>query len=127
MIDALFNQPNYVATKKMMDATAMRQQAIASNIANVETPKYKRVDVAPIFAQELKSAVSTQDARRISTLRPRIIEDSTAIAVNRDGNNVQFENEMMNMSQNTVAHALESQLITGSLLRLRLAITGRAS
>lgn len=126
MIDALFNQPNYVATKKLMDATALRQQAIASNIANVETPNYKRVDVAPTFAQELRAAVSTQDSGRISSVRAQIAEDSSAIAANRDGNTVQIETELMNLSQNTVAHALETQLITGALLRLRLAITGRA-
>lgn len=126
MIEALFNQPNYVATKKLMDATALRQQAIASNIANVETPNYKRVDVAPTFAQELRAAVSTQDSGRISSVRAQIAEDSSAIAANRDGNTVQIETELMNLSQNTVAHALETQLITGALLRLRLAITGRA-
>jgi flagellar basal-body rod protein FlgB len=126
MIDALFNQPNYVATKKMMDATALRHEAIASNISNVETPNYKRVDVAPNFAQDLRAAVSTQDSRRISSVRAQIAEDSSAVAANRDGNTVQIEDELMNLSQNTMAHALESQLITGALLRLRLAITGRA-
>lgn len=127
MIEALFNQPNYVATKKMMDATAMRHEAIASNIANVETPQYKRIDVTTDFAEELRSAVSSRDARRIASLRPQIAVDSNAAAANRDGNTVQIETELMNLSQNTVAHALETQLLTGALLRLRLAITGRAA
>jgi len=43
MIDGLFNQTNYVAAKKMLDATALRHEAIASNLANLETPRYKRV------------------------------------------------------------------------------------
>jgi flagellar basal-body rod protein FlgB len=127
MIEALFNQPNYVATKKMMDATAMRHEAIASNIANVETPHYKRVDVTSNFADELRSAISSRDVQRITSLRPQIAVDSSAAAANRDGNTVQLETEMMNLSQNTVAHALETQLLTGTLLRLRLAITGRAA
>jgi flagellar basal-body rod protein FlgB len=127
MIEALFNQPNYVATKKMMDATAMRHEAIASNIANVETPQYKRVDVTANFAEELRSAISSRDSRRISSVRPQIAVDSNAVSANRDGNTVQIETELMNLSQNTVAHALETQLLTGTLLRLRLAITGRAA
>jgi flagellar basal-body rod protein FlgB len=127
MIEALFNQPNYVATKKMMDATALRHEAIASNIANVETPNYKRIDVGASFAEELKVAVASQDLQKISSLRPSHSEDSNAIAATRDGNTVQLETELMNLNQNTLAHTLETQLVTGTLMRLRMAITGRTS
>ena len=127
MIDALFNQPNYVATKKMMDATAMRHQAIASNIAHLETPNYKRLDVAPNFSRDLRAALSTKDSHRIASVRPQLMEDSNAVATNRDGNTVQLEDELMSLNQNTLAHALETQILSGSLLRLRLAITGRSA
>ena len=127
MIEALFNQPSYLATKKMMDATVLRQEAIAGNIANIETPNYKRIDIAPSFAQELHSALASQDARKITAVSPSITEDTNAISANKDGNTVQLETEMMNLSQNTLAHALEAQLLSGSLLKLRMAITGRSS
>ena len=127
MIEALFNQPNYVATKKMMDATALRHEAIASNIANVETPNYKRIDVQASFADELKRAVSSGDVQTISSLTPSLAQDSNAIAATRDGNTVQLETELMNLNQNTLAHTLETQLVSGTLMRLRMAITGRTS
>ena len=127
MIDGLFNQPNYVATKRMMDATALRHQAIASNIAHVETPNYKRIDLAPDFSKDLRTALSSGNAARIAAVRPALAEDSNAVAVNRDGNTVQLETELMNLSQNTLAHTLETQLVSGALLKLRLAITGRPS
>ena len=127
MIEALFNQPGYVATKKMMDATALRHEAIASNLANVETPNYKRIDVAPNFAEELRSALGSKDPSRINTLQPFIAEDTTAVSTNQDGNTVQLESELMNLNQNTLAHALETQLVSGTLLKLRLAITGRTA
>ena len=38
MIDALFSQSNYLAAKKMLDASVLRHEAIASNLANLETP-----------------------------------------------------------------------------------------
>ena len=57
MIDALFNQPTYVAAKKMLDVTVLRQEAIASNLSNLETPNYKRLDVAPSFEADRKSVV----------------------------------------------------------------------
>jgi flagellar basal-body rod protein FlgB len=125
MIDALFNSPNYAATKKMLDATALRQEAIASNLANISTPGYKRIDVAPSFATELKRAVQSGQPEQIRSLRPGLEVDAGAAAARGDGNTVQLENELMNLHQNSMAHTLETHLITGALLKLRLAITGR--
>lgn len=125
MIDALFNQTNYVAVKKMLDATALRHEAIASNLANLETPHYQRIDINPSFASELHQAMGTQNPARIKNLQPSLAVDASALANNRDGNTVQLETELLNLNQNTMAHTLETQLVTGQLLRLRLAITGR--
>jgi flagellar basal-body rod protein FlgB len=125
MIQALFNQSNYVATKKLLDATVMRHQAIASNLANIETPSYKRVDVAQTFQTELASALKTDDVSQVDALQPSVTLDPNAVASNRDGNSVKLEQELLALNQNTVAHTLETQLVSGSLLKLRLAITGR--
>ena len=127
MIDALFNQPSYVATKKMLDATALRHEAIASNLANLETPNYRRIDLAPSFSSELQGAVAAQNAGKISGLQPSLAIDPSAVASGQDGNTVQLESELMQLSQNTLAHTLETQLVTGELVRLRMAITGRSS
>ncbi len=127
MIDALFSQTNYAAVKKMMDATALQHEAIASNLANVSKPGYKRLDLNTSFAAELKSALGAGDAAQIQNLQPKLAVDASAISNTRDGNTVQLEKELLQMNQNTIAHALETQLVTGQLLRLRLAITGRPS
>jgi flagellar basal-body rod protein FlgB len=127
MIEALFNQTNYVALKKMLDATALRHEAISSNIAHVEVPRYQRIDVAPSFESELRQALSSGGQERLSQVQPRLEVDRTAIARTRDGNTVQLENELLLLNQNAVAHQLETQLVTGSLLKLRQAITGRST
>jgi flagellar basal-body rod protein FlgB len=126
MISALFEQPNYVAAKKLLDATVMRHEAIASNIANLETPGYKRLDVAPSFTAELKNAISSRDPSRVASAHPQLAIDATAVATGPDGNTVQLEKELAELSKNSLSHALEAHLVTGSLLRLRLAISGRA-
>lgn len=126
MIDALFNQNGYLAAKKMLDATAVRQDAIASNIANLETPGYKRLDLAPTFEAQLQQAVNGRDANQLRALQPRLAQDAKALSNRMDGNTVQLETELLHQNQNFVAHSLETQLITGSLLKLRLAITGRS-
>lgn len=125
MIEALFSQPTYVATKRMMDATALRHEAIASNIANIETPNYKRIEVGTEFMDELRQALASGESGRIAEVRPHLEQDTLTPSFRRDGNNVQLETELLHLTQNTAAHALETQLATGRLLKLRLAITGR--
>jgi flagellar basal-body rod protein FlgB len=127
MIDALFNQPGYLGAKRMLDATVTRHDAIAANIANAETPHYKRVDLAPSFRTELQSALSCQDAGRLGPLRPKLAVDCKALPVSKDGNTVNLEHELVELSQNSLQHAVESQLVSASLLKLRLAITGKSA
>lgn len=127
MIDGLFNQSNYLAAKRMLEATALRHEAIAGNLANIETPGYKRVDVAANFMTELHQAIASQDPARISSVQPKLELDPHAVAQSPDGNTVNLETELTNLQQNTLAHTLETQLISSSLLKLRLAITGRSN
>src|SRR5882757_6219213 len=99
MIEALFNQPNYLAAKKTLDAVALRSEAIANNLNNLETPGYKRVDLAPNFEQELAKAASANDAWQISALNPTLAVDTSAVT-SKDGNSVHLEAELMKMNQN---------------------------
>lgn len=127
MIDALFNQPDYLAAKKQLDAIALRQDAIASNIANLETPGYKRLDVAPAFNSELERACAARDPGQIAALNPQLAVDPNAAAVSPDGNTVNLESEMLEMNKNSLASTLQTQLITTDFYRLRMAITGKSS
>jgi flagellar basal-body rod protein FlgB len=114
-----------VAAKKMLDVTLLRHEAIASNLANVETPNYKRLDVSPSFESQLRQAVAGQDPAAIANLQPSLAVDTGAISGRSDGNTVQLETEMLKLNQNTVEDTLETQLVSASLARLRLAITGK--
>lgn len=125
MIEGLFNQTNYVATKKMMDATTLRQEALASNIANVETPGYQRMDVSDSFKNQFSKAISQGGKEAFNGLSASLEVDSTAIARDETGNTVDLESEVLQLGENQIAHQLESKIITGSLAKLRLAITGR--
>jgi flagellar basal-body rod protein FlgB len=125
MIEALFNQPNYLAANKALDAVVLRENAVANNIANLETPGYKRMDLAPTFEAQLERAAASGDLQQIASLKPTLAVDTTAGAASRDGNTVHLENELMQMNQNSMTHALETQLISGMLSRMQMAITGK--
>ena len=125
MIDALFNQPNFLIANKALDAVVLREGAIANNIANLETPGYKRVDLAPSFETELARAGATGDSQQINSLQPSLAVDANATPSSLDGNTVHLEDELMQMNQNSMTHALETQLISGMFSRMQMAITGK--
>jgi flagellar basal-body rod protein FlgB len=127
MIQALFNDPGYVGAKRMLDALAVRHEALAANVANAETPHYKRVDLAPSFRAELQNALASHDTARLSALQPRLAVDASALPLNRDGNTVNLEQELVQLGQNTLQHTVETQMVSGALAQLRLAITGKAA
>lgn len=124
MIEALFNQPNYLAAKKTLDAVALRQEAIANNLANLETPGYRRVDLSPSFEKQLASATAAGDTNELASLNPTLAPDATAMPSSKDGNTVKLEDELMRMNQNAMVHAMETQMVSGTLAKMRLAITG---
>jgi flagellar basal-body rod protein FlgB len=126
MIDALFTNSDYVAAKKMLDVSLLRHEAIASNLANIETPNYKRLDVSASFEAQLSQAVASQNSEAIASLQPQLAVDTSSISGRADGNTVLLETEMLKLNQNTVENSLETQLVSTSLARLRMAVTGKS-
>ena len=125
MIEALFNDPTYLGAKRMLDATVACHQAIAANIANAETPNYKRIDLAPSFRQELQKALASGDPNQLRGLQPTLAVDSQALPTKPDGNTVNLERELVELGENTLQDAVETKVISESLYKLRMAITGK--
>ena len=124
MIDALFTSQNYQVARQLMDATVLRHQALAANIANAETPGYKRVDLAPTFSAQLQAAIQ-RGAGELQKLQPQLIDDTTSKAVRPDGNNVEIEKELMLLGRNSTEYNFLTQVVSTDIRNLRTAITGR--
>jgi flagellar basal-body rod protein FlgB len=126
MIDPIFNSDTYQLAQKLLDATVLRQKAIASNIANAETPGYHRLDVAPDFAAQLKaSAASGKLPGTMDSLQPHLAEDATARSMRPDGNTVEIERELLALNNNSVQHEFLNDVVSFNLKQLKLAITGQ--
>jgi flagellar basal-body rod protein FlgB len=125
MVDALFAHTNYQGLKKLLDATVMRHEAIASNLANIETPNYKRIDVAGSFGAELSRAIAGNKVSDIQKLKPALSMDRTAVAGNLDGNTVQLDTELIALQKNNLAHQLQTQFLSGRFSKLKTAIKGQ--
>jgi flagellar basal-body rod protein FlgB len=127
MIDPIFQTDNYQLARKLLDAAVLRHEAIATNVANAETPGFRRLDIAPDFATQLKARLAAGDfAQTSDTLRPQLAEDQTARAIRPDGNTVEIERELLAMNRNSVEFDYLSEIVSNNLKQLKLAITGRS-
>lgn len=124
--------------RRGMDVAVLRRNVVADNLANAETPNFKRSVVN--FEAELKRALDStkrqpprqfvSDPRHIPfyqprdyrTVQPRMVLDYLTTAKN-NGNNVDIEEEGMLAMENqllyqTMAQALSSQYnLVGLVLR----------
>jgi flagellar basal-body rod protein FlgB len=125
----IFQSDNtYELARKLMDASALRQEAIASNIANAETPGYRRIDVSPDFASQLKAQVSAgTPVSQLDSLQPTLVEDSQARTVRPDGNSVDLEHELLTMNKNSVEYGFLTEIASTNIKQLKMAISGSLS
>jgi flagellar basal-body rod protein FlgB len=128
MIDPIFQTDNYQLARKLLDAAALRQEAIASNIANAETPGYRRLDVSSDFAEQLKARSRAGElASTAATIQPTLVQDPFARSVRPDGNSVEIEKELLTMNKNAVEYQFLTEVVSGNIKQLKMAITGRVS
>jgi flagellar basal-body rod protein FlgB len=125
MIDQLLGHQNYQLAKQLLDTASLRHEAIATNIANLETPGFKRLDISPDFARQLEKFAAAGPSADATQLRPTVVEDPNARAVRPDGNSVEIDRELIEMSRNTLEYDFLTQFASDSIKRLRTAITGR--
>lgn len=94
-----------------------RQEIIASNIANADTPGYRTRDVE--MPMDFSGAL--QEAATVVTEVP-------GLTVRNDGNNVSLDRESRLLAENTLKFSLASQLVRTELKDIRSAIEeGRAA
>ncbi len=126
MIDPIFQTDNYQLARKLLDAAVLRHEAIATNVANAETPGFRRLDLAPDFAVQLKARMAAGDfAATAGSIRPHLAEDQTARSIRPDGNTVEIERELLVMNRNAVEYDYLSEVVSSNIKQLKLAITGR--
>ncbi len=126
MVDPIFQSSNYQLSRTLLDASVLRHSAIAANIANAETPGYRRLDLAPDFASELRARVTAgAGPADLRGLTPSLSEDVHARAVRPDGNSVEIEEELLAMNRNAVEYDFLTEMVSRNIKQLRLAITGR--
>ncbi|HUW66317.1 MAG TPA: flagellar basal body rod protein FlgB [Spirochaetia bacterium] len=124
---SLFDSNVIQALTDTLNAASVRQQVIANNIANAETPGFKRSDTrfSDMLAQALGqpagkiplSQDNTRDmggAPSLQDLAPQVVTDYTT-AGQLNGNNVDMDVEQSNMATNTLLYDTAAQELSDRL------------
>jgi len=113
--------------QKELDIRVKRNQLIASNVANVDTPDYKArdLDFSQIMAAEVGKLSLKQTDDRHMPIAPGEggIPTQESVATGRpDGNNVQMEEEMLKLAQNNIEYNVLVQFVSKYLAGVRRSI-----
>jgi len=129
------NTPIMNILEKSLDAASLRNKVLSNNVANVDTPGFKRSDVD--FSKILGEALGQVDQSegelplKVTSERhlqktemntnPVVEDDSTSYRT--DGNNVDIEREMVYVAENGIYYNAVTRAISTQLSHLRTVIT----
>ncbi len=126
----LFDRADLASLRRVMDLSAWRQRTCASNVANAETPDYRRQDVS--FADELEKAGGK--TLRLSSTHPAHIGTGQRAAqgpqvyevpVEEGGGPVEIEREMVSLAENQLRFSFAARLSALRIQGLRSSIRGQ--
>jgi len=104
--------------RRAMDVISRRQQLVAANVGNLDTPGYHAVDLD--FDKALQEAVRESVPTVSQALRSREVEGLT---VRPDGNNVSLDREMLALAQTKHRYEVSANLVRQRIRLMRYAIS----
>ena len=151
MLDFLTNSQSISTLENSLKVASVRHRVISNNIANVNTPFFKRSEVlfetylkdyldsiekSKLMQQDEKHnklALKTTNSRHIAPVKlpeqqpflgavVRTVDDEI---MRTDGNNVDIDLEMAEMSKNTIYYQAVAQRLNGYFSTLRTVIESR--
>ena len=107
------------------ETAQLRHKVIAHNIANVNTPGYKQLQVE--FEDQLQKRLASENpgpGRRdvdLAGIEPAVVE-GPSLYFRADGNNVDISGEIGRMNKNVLLHNTFAQIMTNKLVAMRSAM-----
>jgi flagellar basal-body rod protein FlgB len=121
--------PILAMLRERMQWHQARQEVLAENVANSDTPGYQAKDLAPpnfehqlsVASLELDRTSADHIAADTSDETQYATDDKARYEIRPRGNSVSHEDEMMNMASNQMDYEAVTQLYTHSLDLIKLA------
>lgn len=113
---------SFVALERAVAGASLRQQVLANNLANANTPGYRRLDVDfhSTLARAMGQAASPQDLHRVGF---SATEDPSG-ATRADGSSVDIDREMASLNENAIEYQALIATIRAQTRLLQTVITG---
>ena len=118
----------FASIETAMRFRVARQGLLAANVANADTPGYKRVDLR--FEERFERAALALDSRGARHFASadarhggRLVRDRSAARI--DGNNVNLDRELVQLSRNAGAFTKQAAVLSRMIELRRTAIDGR--
>lgn len=139
MLNSLLNSTQAGILEKALSAASLRHKVISNNIANVNTPKFKKSEVS--FEEQLALAMNAHEATPLARTHERHLPTkSTGIhdvkpAINvidttsfrSDGSNVDIDTEMAGLAKNSIYYDAVAQQLSKYFAGLKSVINGGRS
>lgn len=119
---------NYInVLQQATNASWLRNTILSNNIANVDTPYYKRKDVQfeTYLIEQMAGGDSLDenvDTVDLSTLNGTIYTDNSTFSYRMDGNNVDIDTENVELAKNQIKYNVMTDSISQEFSRLRTAM-----
>ncbi|WP_339321332.1 flagellar basal body rod protein FlgB [Paenibacillus sp. FSL W8-0194] len=134
----LLNSTSFRLMEAGLRAANIRQNVISNNIANEETPYFKRSDVSfeNLLQQEMNGGAMPRLRGKVTDPRHFVIGPANSIpepvvttdrstAMNNNRNNVDVDSEMANLAANQIQYNSYIQQINEQIKMMRVAVEGR--
>ena len=140
VLEQIFNSTNFNYLPRAMTAANMRHEVISNNLANVNTPNYRKsvLEFEELLAREIYGEEPDGKLKMVRTndrhlpheplpfhAEPTIYQDYTTI-MRTDDNNVDIDVEMATLAKNQLYYNALAKQLGGHVTLLRNAITSAA-
>lgn len=132
VLGSLLSSPQLKVLEQSLSASSLRHKVISNNIANVNTPGFKKSDV--VFESKLQDAMASNrlvmsqtnekhlSGTRSNNFSPSIV--SSSYSIRTDGNNVDIDAEMAGLAKNTIYYDAVAQQVSNYFSSLKSVIKG---
>lgn len=116
---SMIDTPNISILERYLSLATYRQGLVSSNLANIDTPGYKTVDID--FQREMSRAVTGSAGQSLP-----MVEQVQGLIERPDGNNVSIDRESLLLSQTQMQFTAAIELMRAEFKNLTDAISGGA-
>jgi flagellar basal-body rod protein FlgB len=131
LIDRITRDGTPAILEKVLDFTEKRQELLADDVANADTPNFIQKDMSPAaFQSALRQRIADVNENRSASLDlsnlPTEATDSDGLLFH-DGNNRSMEQLMSEQAKNALLHNVAVELLRQQYATLELALKDRIS